>query len=215
MPGLEFALDALPLFPLPEATLFPGVPMALHVFEPRYREMLRDCIATHRSLAIVQIVAAGEPPEMARVAGAGTIIRHELLPDGCSNIVVLGQARVKLEELPFVAPYRRAKATIVTEPGGRVADTERAALVSVATRFVEELRRAGHKTELTLPTDMLGAGELADTLAHQLVLDGPDRQRVLECLALKERVRCVTEALSRQTARLFRRDDRPGARVLN
>ena len=99
--SLERSLDALPLFPLPQVVLFPEAVLPLHVFEPRYRTMLRDCLARHGALAVVQIVPGEDEhgrPRIAEVSGAGVIVEHQPLPDGRANIVVLGQARVRLEE---------------------------------------------------------------------------------------------------------------------
>src|SRR5215468_9252705 len=107
------ALSALPLFPLP-MVLFPGALMPLHIFEPRYRAMVRDLLETHRALAVVLITDHDRldehgHPRIAAVAGAGVIIDHVELPSGRFNILVRGRARVALEELPFgEKPYRRA-----------------------------------------------------------------------------------------------------------
>ncbi|MGH7284137.1 MAG: LON peptidase substrate-binding domain-containing protein, partial [Polyangiaceae bacterium] len=54
-PNLEAALHELPLFPLGEVVLFPNVLLPLHVFEPRYRKMLKDCLASHGAIAIVHV----------------------------------------------------------------------------------------------------------------------------------------------------------------
>ncbi|MEM9695297.1 MAG: LON peptidase substrate-binding domain-containing protein, partial [Myxococcota bacterium] len=84
------ALDKLPLFPLPQVALFPGALMPLHVFEPRYRQMMADILDGHRSLSIVQVTddapdMAGHP-SIAEVAGVGTIVEHMELPGGRYNI---------------------------------------------------------------------------------------------------------------------------------
>src|SRR6185436_19916478 len=112
------ALDVLPIFPLPQTVLFPGALLPLHVFEPRYRAMVKDCLATHKAMAVALISETGERdahrhPTIERVAGVGVIIDHVELPDGRYNILLHGRARVRLEELPYVPPYRRAKAAIL------------------------------------------------------------------------------------------------------
>ncbi|HEY8075628.1 MAG TPA: LON peptidase substrate-binding domain-containing protein, partial [Labilithrix sp.] len=99
--SLEDALDELPIFPLPHVVLFPHAVLPLHVFEPRYRTMLADCLKTHRAIAIAQILQGSEDdgkPRIARVSGGGIVVEHQELADGRSNIVVLGQARLRLEE---------------------------------------------------------------------------------------------------------------------
>src|SRR5262249_22145375 len=109
------ALDALPLFPLP-TVLFPGAVLPLHVFEPRYRKMVRDVLDSHHVLAVVLITDPSEldahgHPAIAGVATAGTVIDYTELPGGRYNILLRGRVRVKLAELPFVPPYRRAAAS--------------------------------------------------------------------------------------------------------
>ena len=92
--GLREALDELPLFPLPQVALFPGATLPLHVFEPRYRTMIRDVLASHRILAVVQITARepldahGNPP-IAAVAGVGLVVDHMEMPGGRYNILSL------------------------------------------------------------------------------------------------------------------------------
>ena len=109
------ALSALPLFPLP-TVLFPGAMLPLHIFEPRYRQMIRDALESHRALAVVLIknpalVDEHGHPAIADVAGAGVIVDHAELPSGRFNVLIRGRARVRISELPFIEPYRRAGAT--------------------------------------------------------------------------------------------------------
>src|SRR5579862_8599675 len=102
--NLEKALAELPIFPLPRLVFFPNTMLPLHVFEPRYRKMLADCLETHGAMAVVRMdpttSRAGRGPDrIAKVAGTGIIVHHEQLPDGRSNLVLAGSARVALEEL--------------------------------------------------------------------------------------------------------------------
>ncbi len=195
------ALPALPLFPL-ETVLFPGAMLPLHIFEPRYRKMIRDALDTHRTLAVVfvtdpSLVDEHGHPKIASMAGVGVIVDHAELPSGRFNILVRGRARVSLEELPFVAPYRRARATVVTSPPADVPSSDLSALVSAATAFAARVRERDPSFELTLPKDA-PAGVIADLCAHHLVLDGRDRQAALETLDVGARVRRVAETLALQ-----------------
>lgn len=193
------ALAALPLFPLPNAVLFPGTFLPLHVFEPRYRSMVQDVLQSHRALAVVMITgkdpvdAYGHPP-IAEVAGVGVIVDHVELPGGRYDILLRGRARVRLHELPFVSPYRRAEARMIHPPDEDVPPHELMALMSSASAFVALLDKAQGGFEFRFPPHA-PPGTLADFCAHQLVLDPRERQVILETPEPRARVRRVAEAL--------------------
>jgi Lon protease-like protein len=80
----------LPIFPLPNVVFFPHTLLPLHIFEPRYRKMLADCLAGERRLAVVLLRPGWEAdyygrPAVHSVAGAGEIIQSEMLPNGRSG----------------------------------------------------------------------------------------------------------------------------------
>ncbi len=211
--ALELALRELPLFPLQGAVLFPGSLMPLHVFEPRYRELVRDALAGHRALAIAHVPdpdadMRGNPP-IAEIAGVGTIVEHWELPGGRFNIVLVGRARVRLQELSLARPYRRAIARVAQPSHDHVSGTELAALHAAIGAFVALVKARDASFELRLPRDG-DAGALVDASAHQLVINPLDRQRVLETLDVNERAQLVTEVLTIQRATLA-----PSSRSLN
>jgi Lon protease-like protein len=82
---------SLPLFPL-TTVLFPGAPMPLHIFEPRYRQMLADCLSDDRRFGLIPDV----DPAPGGVGCVADIRASHSLPDGRSNIVVLGDVRFEL-----------------------------------------------------------------------------------------------------------------------
>ncbi|MFT3773390.1 MAG: LON peptidase substrate-binding domain-containing protein [Minicystis sp.] len=197
------ALTALPLFPLP-TVLFPGALLPLHIFEPRYREMVRDALDTHRVLAVVLVTDpdqrdADGHPEIAKVAGVGVIVDHVELPSGRFNILVRGRARVHLdEELPFKQKaYRRARASVITPPPSEAVPAELSALISSAAAFTSRVRERDSSFDFSLPKDA-PAGLVADLCAHHLVLDVRERQAALETLDVGERVRRVADVLALQ-----------------
>jgi len=201
------ALEALPLFPLPQTVLFPGALLPLHVFEPRYRAMVKDCLTTHRAMAVVLIREHGERasnrlPAIESVAGIGVIVDHVELPDGRFNILLRGRARVRLEELPFVPPYRRAHATLI---GRQVTDEpparDVAALLASAALFAADIRARDPDFDFQIPAHT-PAGAAADLAAHHLLLDARERQALLEMVDVTARVRRTTEALASQHAAL-------------
>lgn len=196
------ALRALPLFPLPNAVLFPGSFVPLHIFEPRYRTMIRDVLNGHRTLAIVMISELERPdahghPAVASIAGVGVIVDHVELPGGRYDILVRGRARVRLNELPFEPPYRRAEAEIVAEPSDDVPVAEILSLMNSASNFASLLDKTHKGFELRLPPKPPPA-MLADLCAHQLVIDPRERQTILETMDARTRVRRVSESLAMQ-----------------
>lgn len=205
------ALEELPLFPLHQAVLFPGALLPLHVFEPRYRRLVTDVLDSHGTLSIPHIVdpnadPSGEPA-IADVAGLGTIIKHQQLPGGRFNIVILGRARVQLEELDFSPPYRRAKATILAvDDEGQVPEIEFAALQAAAGSFMQLVRQRDPDFDLTIPKDA-PPGTVTDAFAAHLVISPRARQRALETLDLRSRMRHLTEVLTVQRATLSPTDD--------
>lgn len=217
-PDLAAALAAIPVFPLPQVVLFPGALLPLHVFEPRYRTMLADCLATHKAIAIAQLLAGEDDdgrPRVSRVCGGGIVIEHHPLPDGRSNILVLGKERlyldeIALEELPRY-PYRRARAHVLEPEDHAIPDSDRAALVAAATMFATEVKKHDPHFTFRVP-DTTDAATVADVCAFQLVIDAAARQAVLEELDPRARVEMVMSQLALQHGAMIR--DEPG-KVLN
>ncbi len=200
-------IEEVSLFPLPKVVFFPGTLLPLHVFEPRYRVMTEHALETTRLMSVVMIpdtdrVDAHGQPEIARIAGVGEIVHHARLPDGRHQIVLLGRARVSLEELPFEGPYRRARAQVLGAESAEVPQADLAALVSIATRFVAEMPGA-ERLELELPKTR-ESGELSDAIADALVIDPAERQRILEAVDVRERIRLTSEAIAVQQAMFSR-----------
>lgn len=197
------ALEALPLFPLQQAVLFPGARMPLRVFEPRYRRMIRDVLSSHRTLSIVNVADLDAEmeasPTIPEVAGIGTIVEHMELPGGRFNIVVLGRGRVRLEELSFVPPYRRARATLLETDEAAVPALDMAAFHAAMSAFVAVVRERDASFRVRLPKDA-PPGSLADACAAQLVLDARERQALLETCDAARRVRRLVEVLTVQRA---------------
>jgi Lon protease-like protein len=111
----------LPLFPLPNVVHFPQTDLRLHIFEPRYRAMVRDLLEMSESERLIGMVLTQsqdvEPqsPAVYERGTAGLVVDVEALPDGRSNIRLTGQYRFRIDrELPAL-PYRRALVTPLGE----------------------------------------------------------------------------------------------------
>jgi len=206
-------IDAVALFPLPEVVLFPGMLLPLHVFELRYRAMTEHVLAGSRQLCVVLINGKGSvdqhgQPAIAEISGIGEIVDHQSLADGRYNIMLSGIARVKLVELPFIAPFRRARATVLASNEGATPNADLATLVYGATRFAARMRERDPKFRLALPR-VPDAGTTADSCAHQLIIEADERQKILETLDVPRRVRFCIEALAVQEAMLQTRHGAP------
>ncbi len=102
-----------PLFPIPGAILFPRTQLPLHIFEPRYRDMVRDCLDGDGSLAVVQPLLVNseeaEKQPLYAVGCVGEIVGLEELEDGRFNIVLNGSNRFRiLNEVDLGTAYRNA-----------------------------------------------------------------------------------------------------------
>jgi len=112
----QFPLD-LPVFPLPHTVLFPGALMPLHIFEPRYREMLRDAMEGNRLIAMALLLHCSKseydskPPFHATVC-VGHILEARTLPNGRSNIALIGVGAGHAEATDTGTPYRTAHVTL-------------------------------------------------------------------------------------------------------
>jgi len=99
----------VPVFPLAGALLFPRGQLPLHIFEPRYREMIKDAMAGDRLVGMVQPRDSAEPPALFDVGCLGRIGECEPLTDGRYNIVLEGLGRFRIAREPQVDTlYRQA-----------------------------------------------------------------------------------------------------------
>ncbi len=196
-------LSHLPVFPLPRAVLFPGTVLPLHVFEPRYREMVADALAGDRTLAVVMLKDEAAEAERAapihEVACVGRIIHADKLDGGRYNILLQGMHRVRLlEELPLERSYRRFRSEIIprpSEPELARASRELARMQSCVLslrssvaesdeQLVEVLRSTPDPVQLA---DILAAAVVSDSALQQALLAEPDIQarlrRLIDALA--------------------------------
>ena len=113
----------VPIMTLRSAVLFPQAIMPLFIFEPRYRQMLRDVLAKDRIFAVAALNEGDEATESAEtphsIAGIGVVRACRQNADGSSNLILQGLARVEFETIICETPYRRASIRqIASEPGG-------------------------------------------------------------------------------------------------
>ena len=102
----ELSVRELPLFPLPEVVLFPNEVLPLHIFESRYRIMLKSVLETDSLFGVIK----WDPntKSMANVGCCAHIIKHQTADDGRSNIITIGQQRFQILEIVRSTPYYSA-----------------------------------------------------------------------------------------------------------
>jgi ATP-dependent Lon protease len=177
----------VPMFPLPNVFLFPGTLMPLHIFEPRYRQMIEDSLDGPGRLVVSTVLeahhdeCAGAPP-VHHVAGLGEIARHERLPDGRFLIVLAGLARVLIREVHSDRLYRKVEAITLREiEAGKACESRLRARLEKAV-----LARC---TDLSnLPGDM-PLGQLTDFLLVRLQLPQSPMQELYSCMQVEDRAR--------------------------
>ncbi len=215
--GLDEALAALAIFPLPDVVLFPGTSIPLHVFEPRYVEMTRDVLGGSRHMAIVRLRSGfereyhGRPPTYA-IATAGEVVASRELPGDRFALVLRGTHRIAIErELPPARSFRQVAARVLHDhPADEDSLAEgREQLVvlcdRLATRIGEPgagLRDLARSAETTPALTMI--------LASALVREPDERQHLLEQRDPGARVARVVEHLSQLLVELG-----PGSSSLN
>ncbi|MCY3898168.1 MAG: LON peptidase substrate-binding domain-containing protein [Caldilineaceae bacterium] len=172
----------MPLFPL-NVVLFPGMALPLHIFEPRYREMINRCLDENLAFGVVLIKEGrevGGEAEPRRVGTAARIVKVDRQADGRMNIQVVGTRRFRIEALNRDLPYLtgRVRHFPVTDGDTKLA-VERAHRVRPKiTRYVELLTKA---TGVQLKLDRLpeDATSLAFLTAITLQVRPEDKHRML------------------------------------
>ena len=102
----ELSVRELPIFPLPEVVLFPNEVLPLHIFESRYRIMLKSVLESDSLFGVVKWDPTTKT--MANVGCCAHVIKHQTSEDGRSNIITIGQQRFQILEIIRTTPYYSA-----------------------------------------------------------------------------------------------------------
>lgn len=199
------AAPALKIFPLPPVVLFPGTGVPLHIFEPRYRQLITDALATDRVMALGGLAPGWEEaytdrPALLPIACAGVIGEHESLPDGRFMIVLEGVTRVRVRsELPSRRLYREVAVEILEDAPFKGDEEEalRQAVLELASLLPEEVT-----PPLLHHAALQSGGLLADVVAGAVVAEPHRRQDLLAELEVGARLRAVHAEVSELIAKL-------------
>jgi Lon protease-like protein len=176
----------VPVMTLGGSVLFPQAVMPLHIFEPRYREMLTEVLASDRIFAVAALDDSNpENKEKGlphKIAGIGVIRACRTNEDGTSNLVLQGLARVRLETITSETPFRKARIVqIQSEPGGP-SETIQSIRGSVLD-LVHSLIQQGASIPSEVP-EFLGSisdpEAILDLSIYSLCPPGPLKQELLE-----------------------------------
>ncbi len=190
----------LPIFPLP-LVIFPGAALPLHIFEPRYRELLADCRRGDGRFGIV-LATGGPERELPRghVGCVAEVQEVHPLPDGRSNIVVEGVERFAFEEfVDSPAAYHVGEVTAYDDEPVEDAEALRVMDAEVRTLFARVARAARAIADDSDPVPTLPADPalLSFRVASLVDLDNAARQRLLESRSATDRLREIDDLLSR------------------
>lgn len=179
--------DEIPIFPLPNVVLFPQTDLPLHIFEPRYREMVADAMAGDRLIGMVLLRGDWRrdyhaAPEVFALGCVGRIETFDELEDGRSNLVLRGIARFDITgEVPGRA-YRRARVAWRDEDERGMAEE----MPDLNARLRTAVERLLARREREAPADLWsrlprGTGLLVNTLASVIDLSPIEKLALLGC----------------------------------
>jgi Lon protease-like protein len=203
----------LPLFPLEQVVLFPGMPLPLRIFEERYKVMIGACQVTDQLFGVLLIrtgLEVGEPAEPERIGCTARMQRVDRLPDGQLHILTLGEARFRLLGAARVMPegYLVGDVRIVDEPPASSVPAELTASVveefeKYQTAALSLARQADRRPPPALPRDPVALSYRVGATLH---VHPRERQQLLEMDDVTARLQ--------QELTLLKRENRPAAKTI-
>jgi Lon protease-like protein len=198
------------LFPLPNLVLFPGVVHGLHIFEPRYRELMADALAEDDLITMAFInpdwESTGEdPPAISPMVCIGKILSHTEMPDGRYNLFLVGTKRARiLNELEVDRPYRMANVSIVEDELEGNFDTSllRHKIVSEFRELAALQPNWNHEALDQFLDDDLPLSHLIDMIGYASGVEPVDQQSILETPEIAQRGELVIRIMRKQVAQL-------------
>ena len=182
----------VPVFPLPNAILFPGARLPLYIFEPRDKQMVEDALMEERYISVALLKDPEGEALPAEFCGLGQITDVEHLPKNEKNIVLTGLVRVKLLREVAADPYIRAEVSPVAQ---RQPQPEKHELLFVKMREAVKQwlfrMRAGNIRQLAELGSCKSVAELCDFFGAYLLDDHGVRQQILAELNVSKRAALI------------------------
>jgi uncharacterized protein len=195
---------AVPVFPLPRLVLFPHTILPLHVFELRYRTMVREALSGERLIALAQLEPGyerdyeGSPP----FHPLGCLARFEeveWLPNDCYDLKVLGVSRVRFDRVVKEFPYRAARVSLVPEAPYTEDDPfvamEKTALRNTVARWIDTIARMRGSESSGGPSEHLKYEVLVNGACMLMGADMVDHMQLLQMDSVIDRGRFVRQAM--------------------
>jgi Lon protease-like protein len=192
----------IPVMTLPDTVFFPQALLPLHIFEPRYQQMLRDVLASDRMFAVAHLDTTRQPePDLVeplhRTASVGIIRACQKGGNGTSNLLLQGICRVTVKEIVREQPYR----VIAVQPLSTTAGTHHAGLEVLrleVMRLLNLRRRLGAPAPKGMTQFLESIDDIdtfADIAAFNLCEDSAIKQQLLETLETRRRLQLFAASL--------------------
>ena len=191
----------LPVFPLP-VVLFPGVPLPLHIFEPRYRQMLKDIRPSNNLFCVAYFdpsTSELEVPPAGHVGCVAEVTETQTFPDGRSNILTLGLIRYRIESyIERGDPYLVARVTYFEDD-----DEDQSSLLHSAKEVADTFTRIAQAVR-TLNDERSSLPDISNTepqrlsflVAAAMEIDAEEKQNLLELTSTSVRLQRLRSMLS-------------------
>ena len=191
-------METLALFPL-NTVLFPGQLLPLHIFEPRYRQMIGECIQHSRPFGVVLIQSGEEVGTEADPRDVGTIahiVQVERMPDGRMNILCVGNARFRIEEMFHDKPYLYGAVELWPWTPFATGEADVDLVRKRLDRYLHMLAEmTDSKIDVDLPAD---PASLANIAASVLQIDLDEKQQLLTTDSIGEMLVQISGLLQRE-----------------
>ena len=192
----------LPIFPLPNVVLFPRTLLPLHIFEPRYTQMVGDVLEGSREIGMVLLQPGWESgyqgnSEVFETGSAGKITEYKSLEEGRYDILLSGSQRFRILDFVQETPYRTARVQWLKEvlPSG----PEASDIATELTLNFNQLNQESVSPEMNLDLlEKLDFSTLVNSICSSLSLSVYDKQQLLEMDNLKNRAKAILAVLKQQ-----------------
>ncbi len=198
----------IPLFPLHNLVLFPGVSVPLHIFEERYKLMINACIDNDEAFGLVLLRAGADEEReetIHRVGVTARVVNVERLDDGRLNILAEGESRFRILRITGQLPYWKASVSFLEDVGSAASVEPLYETVSTLYRKVFELGAKlglSEESDVTLPDS---PADLSYMIGYVLDIESEEKQKLLEMTTVGERFHVLVLHLKEAIEKLEQR----------